>query len=311
MFTSPIDVLTHFPIRKTKQQKQSFRDAIQSYVSQLGYTCMIEGGSFGCKNVVIGNPEQARYLVTAHYDTCTRMLLPNLVTPCNLFLFVLYQLLILLLIIIPSVIAGMTAGLLTNNSTAVGYTALTVYWLLLIGMFAGPANPSNANDNTSGVITLLEILRTLPENQRYKVCFVLFDLEEAGLVGSAAYRKKHAKSINHQIVLNMDCVGDGDYLTIFPNKKLQKDKEKLMPLYRICGSWGGKRLQLHKKGLFIYPSDQANFPYGAAIAAFHKRKGVGLYYSRIHTPKDNSLDLTNINILRAALTTFICCDAVQ
>lgn len=311
MFLTPMDILTVFPVRKTRYQKKAFRDAVQAYASKLGYTCTVEKGTMGVHNVVIGNPHQARYLITAHYDTCSRMLLPNLVTPCNLFLFILYQFLILLLIIIPSIAAGVAAGFLTNNETVVGYTALAVYCLLLIGMLVGPANPSNSNDNTSGVITLLEILRTLPECQRHKVCFVLFDLEEAGLLGSAAYRKKHKNATNHQIVLNIDCVGDGDHLMIFPNKKLQNAPEKLSSLYKMCGSWGRKSLQLHQKDLFIYPSDQSNFPYGAAIAAFHKKKGLGLYYSRVHTPKDKILELTNVNILRAALTTFICCDAVQ
>lgn len=306
MLTTPMDVLTQFPVRKSKKQKQAFRDALQSYVTGLGYVCRIEKGSFGVRNILLGDPEHAEILITAHYDTCARMWLSNMVTPCNIGVYLLYQLLVIGLLMLFSVGAGLLGGLLMGKDAA-SVIALAVYWLLLIAMIAGPANPSNANDNTSGVIALLETARSLPENQRHKVCFVLFDLEEAGLIGSASYRKKHKKATNRQLVLNLDCVGDGDNLRIFPTKKLRKDRKKLTSLYTACGYFGKKNLLVQEKGYYFYPSDQASFPYGAAIGAFRKRKLLGLYYSRIHTPKDTVLDTTNINILRAALVSYICC----
>ena len=311
MLTTPMEVLTQYPVRKSKQQKKAFRDAVQSYAKKLGYESSIEKGSYGVHNVIIGDPEKAKYLITAHYDTCARMVVPNLVTPCNIPFFILYQIFVVLLILVPAILAGVLLGFLSQNADFAGTAAMAVYWVLLVVMMFGPANPSNANDNTSGVVTLLETMRTLPENQRHKVCFVLFDLEEAGMLGSSAYRKAHKNATNTQLVLNMDCVGDGDHLLIFPNKKLRKDKKKLTSLYKACGYFGKKSLLVHEKGLFVYPSDQANFPYGAAIAACSKRKGLGYYYSRIHTPKDTVLDETNVNLLRAALTTLICCDAAQ
>ena len=71
------------------------------------------------------------------------------------------------------------------------------------------------------------------------------------------------------------------------------------------------RAQLvHEKGFSANPSDQANFPYGVGICALRK-KGKTLYLSRIHTPKDTILEETNVNILRAALITFITCGAAQ
>ena len=53
-----------------------------------------------------------------------------------------------------------------------------------------------------------------------------------------------------------------------------------------------------------------NFPYGLGICALRQGR-VGLYLSRIHTPRDTVLDETNVNILRAALITFISGSAVQ
>lgn len=310
MLTTPMDVLTRFPVRKTKQQKQQFRDAVQFYATKLGYTTAVETGRFGCRNLVIGDPDRASCLVTAHYDTCARMWLPNLITPCNLLCFVGYQLLLTLSLTVPPMLIGVCLALLTGEPILIG---LCTYWgifVMLALMIFGPANPTNANDNTSGVVTLLEIARSLPETQREKVCFVLFDLEEPGLIGSASYRKAHKAASARQIVLNLDCVGDGDQIRLFPTKALTKDRRKLTSLYKACGYFGKKSIVVVEKGFCIYPSDQMNFPYGVGICALNKSKA-GLYLGRIHTSRDTILDPTNVNLLRAALTTFLCRDAVK
>lgn len=305
-----MDVLTAFPVRKSKAQKQAFRDAVQSYMEKQDYPVTVEKGSFGSRNLVIGDPEKAKYLVTAHYDTCARLPIPNLITPCNFWLFLGYQLVMTLVMFVPAVVVGVLLGLLTKDPDIAMAVAYLVLWLTIMLMMVGPANKHNANDNTSGVVTLLEIARTLPENQRHKVCFVLFDLEEAGLIGSASYRKAHKKAAQNQLVLNLDCVGDGDTLLMFPTKKLKKDRKKLTSLYKACGYFGKKSLLVHEKGFSVYPSDQGNFPYGVGICAL-KKKGKTLYLDRIHTSKDTVLEETNVNILRAAISSFITCDAAQ
>ena len=309
MLTVPMDILTLFPVRKTGKQKKAFRAAVQAYAEGLGYACREEKGSFGSRNVVIGNPETADFLVTAHYDTCAILPIPNLITPCNFFLYFLYQMLIVAVCFLLAILIGVGIGLLAGNGLIAGLFAYGAIWAILICMIVGPANRHNANDNTSGVVTVLEIARTLPEIHRKKVCFVLFDLEEAGLLGSASYRKAHKAQLERQLVLNLDCVGDGDHLMLFPTKKLRKDRDKLASLYSACGYFGRKSLLLREKGFAFYPSDQMNFPYGVGICALHKGK-LGLYLSRIHTPKDTILEETNVNILRAALTSLICCGAV-
>ena len=223
MLTRPMDILSAFPVRKSKQQKQEFRDAVQSYLAQFGYSASVEKGSLGCRNMVIGDPETAQYLITAHYDTCARLPIPNLITPCNFWAFLGYQLVVMLLMLLVPAIPGALAGLLVGSFDVGYYVWFLCVWAVIALVMIGPANKHNANDNTSGVVTLLEIARSLPESQRGKVCFVLFDREEAGLIGSAAYRKAHKKASDSQLVLNLDCVGDGDYIRFFPTKKLKKD----------------------------------------------------------------------------------------
>ena len=310
MLKNAYDILTAFPVRKNKKQKELFRQAVQDYLQTLGYSCRVESGSFGCKNLVIGNPETAKYLVTAHYDTCARMLIPNLITPCNLWLFMGYQLLVCLLMIVPSMAVGALVGYLFHEFFVGYFVFMVLLWGDIILMLVGPANSSNANDNTSGVVSVLEIAKSLPEKYRKDVCFVLFDLEEAGLIGSASYRKAHKKASNSQLILNLDCVGEGNEILFFPTSKLKKDKEKLASLEKIAGQFGKKKVSIRSKGFSIYPSDQGHFPYGVGICALNRGK-IGLYLSKIHTPRDTSLDETNVNILRAAIITLISGSAAQ
>lgn len=307
---TPMDILKSYPVRKSKRQKASFRADVTAWLEAQGYRVTVEQGSFHSSNVVIGDPKTARYLVTAHYDTCARLPFPNLITPCNVWTFLLYQLFICLMLLVPSAAVGAAAGWLLR-SFDLGYLLFMVLlWALIFLMMIGPANPSNVNDNTSGVVTLLEIAKSLPELHRKNVCFVLFDLEEAGLIGSASYRKKHKAEVSGQLVLNLDCVGEGDAICFFPGARLRKNERKLQALERIAGTFGRKSIIVRTKGFSVYPSDQANFPYGVGICAL-KRGRAGLYLSRIHTPKDTVLDETNVNLLRAALTTFITGSAVQ
>lgn len=307
---NPMDVLKLFPVRKSGKQKQSFRAWVQAYLEELGYAVSIESGSFHSKNVVAGDPERAKYLVTAHYDTCARMYVPNLITPCNLLTFLLYQIFICLLLIVPTLAAGWLVGYLADSFFAGYILWMVLLWSGIALMMIGPANPSNANDNTSGVVTLLEIAKSLPEKDRKNVCFVLFDLEEAGLIGSASHRKTYKKASDSQMVLNLDCVGDGNEILFFPAARLKKDKRRLAPLEKITGEFGKKSISVCSKGFSIYPSDQGHFPYGVGICALNRGRA-GLYLSRIHTPKDTVLDETNVNILRAAIITLISGSAAQ
>lgn len=67
MITTPMDVLRDHPARKSGQQKQAFRDAVQSYARELGYRCKTEKGKGSRENLVIGDPETARLLIAACY----------------------------------------------------------------------------------------------------------------------------------------------------------------------------------------------------------------------------------------------------
>ena len=299
-----MDVLEFHEVRKSKQQKTDFLLAAMSYAQSQRYSSKIEEGSFGCRNLVIGDPRRAKILLTAHYDTPARMWLPNFITPRCLPLYILYQLLLIAIGVGLGILAGNFVFFLTNMLPLSKILGYLVGMGLYLSLILGPANRHNANDNTSGVVTVLQILRSMPENQRQKVAFVLFDLEEAGLLGSAAYRKAHPESAR-QLVINLDCVGEGDELFFIPNKAVKADEGLMEALSGLCQSMTSKSLHLHRKGLFFYPSDQMMFPKGLAVAAFRHHKFFGPYLGKIHTGRDRTLDVTNVNILRAAIISLI------
>ncbi len=309
MIKKPMDILALYPVRKSRRQKKAFREDVCAYAQSLGYECRIEKGSLGSRNIVIGNPKNAEHLITAHYDTCANMLVPNLITPCNFLPFLLYQLLLTVFMLLPALLIGILVGVFAHPQFGELAFLVTLFTVLLLMMY-GPANRHNANDNTSGVVAALEIAASFPKAQREKICIVLFDLEEAGLIGSSSYRSSHKKESQDQLVWNLDCIGDGDDIVFFPSKKVRKNERKMETLQRCVTQLATKRISIRQKGFSFYPSDQANFPYGVGIAAL-KRSKMGLYLDRIHTKKDTVLDETNVNILRAAIISAITCDGVQ
>lgn len=306
MITKPIDVLQHFPIRKSKVQKAAFRDEVTKYAQAQGYAVNVEKGSFGAKNIVIGNPQKAKYLITAHYDTPASIGIPNFITPCNPFTYILFQVIIVAVFLLVAFGAGYLTSLVTDNERIIFLAAYLIYWVMLLLMLFGPANRHNANDNTSGVVSVLQIASSLPEAARDNVAFVLFDLEEAGLIGSSAYREAHKDQTEQQIILNLDCVGDGEHFLFFPVKKAKKNEILLQKLRSVCGEKDGKTLSVRDKGFAAGSSDHKKFPNGVGIMAFHKAKVVGLYCDRIHTWRDKILDETNVTFISEAIMTLIC-----
>ena len=80
-------ILRDWQVRKTKAQKQRFIEYLQSRLPGLAVE---EGGWPRCRNLVLGDPENADVVFTAHYDTCARLPFPNFITPKNLLIYLLY-----------------------------------------------------------------------------------------------------------------------------------------------------------------------------------------------------------------------------
>ena len=161
-------------------------------------------------------------------------------------------------------------------------------------------------DNTAGIVTLLEIAEAIPASCRGRVCFALLDRTAMGLTGGRSYRRAHRAETDKQLVLNLDLPACGDRIAFVPTKELKKDRKKLTDLYRACGYFGKKSLLVQEKKVNAFPSEQRCFLYAAGI---HVLKQGKLGWNTVKSRSGEIPEPTNINILRAALTRFLCCDA--
>lgn len=295
------EIFDNYQIRKTKKQKTDFIAYMQQTAERYGYDLKVEKGSFGARNIVIGDVDHAKVLFTAHYDTCTRLPFPNLITPKSLFFYLLYQLLIVGVFLAFAFLIGFLAGLIPTFlpiNEEIAYTVAsflpTVFYIAFLFLFfGGPANKHTANDNTSGVTTVLDVMRQLPEDQKSKVAFVLFDLEEAGLFGSSSFASKHKDVKANTLVINFDCVSDGDTILF----ALKKSTKKYAGLFeKAFVSTPDITVDITSNA--FYPSDNAAFSGGIGVAALKTSKLFRtLYMDRIHTNKDVVYREENIRFL--------------
>ena len=295
-------ILSEFQIRKSRKQKEAFRSWLCGELAAAGYAPQVEKG-FAAQNVVAGDPETARLILSAHYDTCAVLPAPNFLTPRNLAFYVFYQLLLVIplflavaaaegaLLAVAAVLRS-RALLLLMPFTAIALSLLFVWWII-----DGPANRHTANDNTSGVVTLLETALLMPEADRGKVCFVFFDNEEKGMLGSLSFTRAHRRAKKGALNINFDCVSDGDFIQFFPGGALKKDPAVLEQIEAAFTGRGGKTTEV-VRGFGFYPSDNASFKRGVGVCALKHKKIVGYYMNRIHTNRDTVFEEENIELLR-------------
>lgn len=292
------EIFEKYQIRKNKKQKSAFIEYVKHLATDQGYTVHVEKGMFGARNIVVGDPSRAKVVYTAHYDTCPVLPFPNFITPKSIALYLLYQVGIIFGIFAAVAIG---VGVLTvlvealNLGTDFTFWATEIaYFGLLFLLLAGPANKHTANDNTSGVTLLIDIMCDLPENERDSVAFVFFDLEEMGLFGSMSFARKHKREMKNKLLLNFDCVSDGENMLFALRKKAKKYRTAIETAFEAKD---GFRVDVADKGVF-YPSDQMQFPCGVGVAALRSTKGGLLYMNRIHTRRDVIYREENIAFLK-------------
>ncbi len=296
-------IFDNFQVRKTSRQKTAFIDFATDKISSLGYDVRVEKASFGSRNIVVGDVESAKVVYTAHYDTQPVLPFPNFITPRCFPIYLIYQIVLTLFILFVPAAVGFAIGVPTylllkalcvpaeilDIVIHIVSCALVIAALLIV-MF-GPANKHTANDNTSGVCTLFEIMEKLPAQMRYRAAFVFFDNEELGLIGSSSFASKHKNTMKNKLLINFDCVSDGDNMLFAVKPKAKKYIPYLEKAYETRE---GFSVGIYSKGV-IYPSDQASFAMGVGACALKKSKKFNiLYMDRIHTPRDTVYNEENV-----------------
>lgn len=284
-------ILAEYQVRKTKEQKTKFIELLQKELKD--HTIQVEEGGFvKSRNIVVGDLEKCEMVLGAHYDTAPVLPFPNFLAPKNMVAYIGYSILLMLGLFAFSFVLAYVAMLLTKKAYMAFIFSYAGFFLLIGWMFVGKANKHTANDNTSGVITLIEALHH--EGIKDKVCCVFFDHEEVGLFGSAFFAKKHKDILKDKLVINFDCVSDGDHIMFVINKKAEDMQSKLEASFI---EEGNKKMVFTKSSNTLYPSDQMNFKKNIGVAAFKRAKLIGYYMDRIHTKKDIIFDEKNIEII--------------
>jgi len=292
------EILEKYQIRKTKKQKTEFIEFMKTKYPELKVEA---GGFFKNRNIVIGDVESAKAVLTAHYDTCAVLPFPNFIMPKNFLVSILYSVLMIVPMIVIAAAVSALVGWLTKSPELGKLAYLLVFLTFMAMMFFGKPNKHTVNDNTSGVVTLCELMSMLSQEEKSELAFVFFDNEENGLLGSAWFNKVHKGAMKDKLLINYDCVSDGDEIMLLPSKAARKE---LAPaLEEAFGGMDGKNAFV-ATGAVYYPSDQGNFKKSIGVAAF-RRCALGLYLGRIHTPKDTVMDEKNIDAICGGTKKFL------
>ena len=299
------ELIEKFPVRRNSEQKAAFRDFAVSEAVEKGFSARVEKTSDGKnENIVIGDPASAKTVFTAHYDTPASSPFPNVMIPRNKLLFVLYQLVPIFALLALSLGLGYLVGIVLLGIYEVFLaTFLVIYYGAYFLMFRGFSNKNNYNDNTSGVATVMSMIDGLDESGKEKVAFILFDNEEKGKKGSKAYFKDHKDVMLDKLVINFDCVGNGENIIFIAMKDAENKEEYAVLKESFTDS---ERFRLH-----FYPmkgsesnSDYKNFPCGVGCMASKRARSGLLYTPRIHTAFDTVAKNENIEYIADGICRF-------
>ena len=293
-------ILENYQIRKTGKQKLAFIELLREHYPELQIE---EGGLIKCRNIIIGDLDDADVVLSAHYDTCAAMPIPNFITPKKPFLTIAYSLMIVIPIFMAVLLLNIGLNMISANYWLHYFIAIGLYFGLLGLLVLGPANKHTANDNTSGVVTLCELLERLPEDLRNKAAFVFFDHEETGLLGSLFFRKQHKELMKNKLLINFDCVSDGDHLLLAATKTAKEAYSEKFEQAFVSNDT--KSIMLDSLEKVYYPSDHSGFHVALAAAALKHHRFLGYYMDKIHTSRDTEFDEANIDLLCGCVQKFL------
>ena len=298
-------LLTLFPVRKSAVQKAEFRKWLLAELKLCGWKAHEEtyGKLNGSVNVVAGDPDKAEVFLAAHYDTASRMLVPNFISPTNPLAHIAYHFCAALMLLALALILSFAVTFPIRQPALMLPLFLILAVAVLFTSVYGPANRHNANGNTSGVLALLAMAERLNRDRR--VCFVFLDNNERNLLGASAFRRRHWGAADKGLFLNFDCVGDGDTVLMMPSKRSRWDADLLAALEDAFQGTERVKTRLVAQGLVYYPSDHRKFKFHVAFAACRRLPGVGYYISRLRTKRDTVLATENIEVLAEGMERFL------
>ncbi|MBK6610794.1 MAG: M28 family peptidase [Sphingobacteriales bacterium] len=174
-------------------------------------------------------------------------------------------------------------------------------------LYRGPAEIHNgADDNASGVATIIELARSLQDNPRisYNYLFIAFSGEELGLYGSNYYANNPTIPINQiTAMVNYDMVG-----RLNEEKQIQINGFGTSPVWQIIPNLSnpdGLKIQTTESG--VGPSDHTSF-YLKNIPVLHFFTG---QHNDYHKPSDDTEKVNFDGMCSIANLTLALLDGLQ
>ena len=298
-------LLTVHPVRKTGGQKKEFRQWLLRELKCAGWKAGEEtyGKWNGSVNVVAGDPDRADIFLCAHYDTGSRMLIPDFVSPANVLAHICYHLAAALALAAAAFLLALAVSFPLDQPGLMLplFLVLAVAGLWLAAY--GPANQSNANGNSSGVLALMAAAREVRPGKR--VCLVFLDNNERSLLGASAFKKRHIDKASQCLFIDLDCVGDGEELLLIPSKYSRWDGALLEALESSFPEGEEMRPHVLAKGLQYYPSDNRKFKFHVTVCACRYLAGLGYYIPHLRTKKDTVLQEKNAAYIARSIARFL------
>lgn len=296
-----------FPMRRREKEKLDFRTWLVFTLKELGYTPRLVSGrdslSFGgsTTNVVVGDIEKAKLVLAAHYDTGVRDLLPPFLCPTRPVTFLLYQAVTPFLALVGSFLIALAVSFPLNLPNLMLPLFLFLLAVVLFYPKYGPSEKNSRNANTSGVVTLLEVAKSLTPRYRGEVALVFLDGGTQAAKGAKELRRAYP-CLKEKTVIVVDCVGEGDELLVLPNKSCRWDGALLDAINDHFKNSEKKTCFLKTDGFVSYPSDNRAFSHSTTICACKKVAGFG----RCILPRGTEeIDGENISLLCESLCELI------
>ena len=171
--------LTFYQSRFTGQEKRAFRDYIQKKAHDMNLKTSIFPERRRYKNIIVGELKSAKYIICAHYDTTPR--LPMIIERNYAYCHVLLEILSLVL----GGLVGASIMIFAKSVFYLGFIPiiLGLYGFLRISGLIPWTRKFSYNDNTSGILTLLNLMSDY-KTFKNEVAYVFLDGKEKGLKGS-------------------------------------------------------------------------------------------------------------------------------
>jgi hypothetical protein len=284
--------------RLTREEKDAFLDDAQTLLEDWDYKVkrVTTAGRLRSSVHLETEVKEAECIVMAHYDTPTMMppWIELLVRWLGHTRPLLLSLAILLVVIIPFLLPGKVFV----------WIALIVGLSLLIFLIP---NPKNLNDNTSGVLGLLDLAQQLNAfpSAKKKVKFVLVDNEEWMLLGASQLRKQWLEAgfvFDESRIICLDCIGWGDVPVIIRNGASHVGNE----LIDVFQEEKPESVLLNMKALplndnFVFRDE------GAILVSMMKKAwwSGGYFIPNIHSVFDKKLDMNTIKWVTGNLLAYL------